>query len=125
MVNKNYLSLKSVVITVCLLILGLNSQATNNGDIDCGVINGTKFYSNNYPPPNGIAAVNGSCSWVKQGTASCGTSNYGGTNYTLYTYKYICNVPLDGYHYLLLLSVLLVGFQSIRHRKIRSIGNKY
>jgi hypothetical protein len=80
------------------------------GKMDCGIIQANLFYSDYYSPPTGTPASNGACSWVKQGTSSCGTRNYGGTNYTLYTYKWICNVPLDTNIYMLMMVVIGFGY---------------
>ncbi|MDQ7949429.1 MAG: hypothetical protein REI78_00835 [Pedobacter sp.] len=65
-----------------------------NGQQDCGLIVSGVFYSNAYPPP-GTPAKSGTCSWTKTSNTSCGTANYGGTNYTLYPHTYICSLPLD------------------------------
>jgi len=81
-----------------------------NGATDCGIIQDGLFYSDYYSPPAGTPAVNGSCSWVKQGSSICAVRNYGGTNYNLYNYKWICNVPLDSNIYILMFVIAIFGY---------------
>ncbi|TKC12935.1 hypothetical protein FA048_04775 [Pedobacter polaris] len=109
---------KITVFTILLLGLFISSTFAHNpptnGKQDCGIIMGNVFYSQYYSPPQGTPAVNGSCSWVKQSNNSCGSYNYNGTNYTLYPYKYICNVPLDDYTYVALFVIGIFGFFKLR-----------
>lgn len=85
------------------------------GATDCGTIQGGVFYSEYYDPPAGTPVSNGACSWVKQGTRSCGTYRYNGTNYTLYNYQFICETPIDSSVYVVSIGVLL--FAVFRKRK--------
>lgn len=117
MVKKLRSRLSIFVISLLLLINSSNCFATNNGDVECGTIQGSTFYTTTtYPPPNGTPVTNGACTWTKQGTASCGTGSYGGQSYTLYTYKYICNVPLDGSSYLLFGATLILAIYYLNRR---------
>lgn len=85
------------------------------GATDCGTIQGGVFYSEYYDPPQGTPVSSGACSWVKQGNSSCGNYRYNGVNYTLYTYKFICNTPVDSQYYVLGIGSFL--FVVLRKRK--------
>lgn len=80
------------------------------GATDCGAIVGSTFYSEYYDPPTGTPVSNSVCSWVKQGTRSCGSYCYNGVNYTLYNYKFICNAPLDSQIYVITIGLTLFAF---------------
>jgi hypothetical protein len=113
----------SWVIGVVMLIIGFQSIALAHdppyaGKTDCGIIQSGVFYSDYYSPPSGTPAASGSCSWVKQGTNSCGTRNYGGTVYVLYNYKWVCNVPLDTNIYFLLFAAISLGYFKLKRKTI-------
>lgn len=112
---------KLKAICVVLLLFAFKSDVLAHdppyaGKTDCGIIQSGVFYSDYYSPPSGTPASSGSCSWVKQGTNSCGTRNYGGTIYTLYTYKWICNVPLDSNIYFLVFGAVALGYLKLRRK---------
>jgi hypothetical protein len=120
---KNIKNKLKWIIGAVVIILGLQSVAFAHdppyaGKTDCGTIQSGVFYSNYYSPPSGTPAASGSCSWVKQGTNSCGTTNYGGTVYTLYNYKWVCNLPLDTNIYCLIFGALVLGYFKIRRNNI-------
>ena len=116
-INKPY-QYKFIFLFFLFIFSGQLVQAhtpPNAGKIDCGTIQGGVFYSEYYDPPTGTPAVNGSCSWIKQGSRSCGTYCYNGVNYSLYTYIYVCNSPIDSQFYLIGLGAL--SFVAIRKRR--------
>ncbi len=116
MPRNNFLSI--IIFTLLLLSLFTNSALAHdppvNGRQECGIISNNVFYSNYYSPPSGTPVTTGSCSWVKQSNTSCGTANYGGTNYTLYPYVWVCNMPLDDYAVVGLVLVAGFGYYQLR-----------
>ncbi|MDQ7949052.1 MAG: hypothetical protein REI78_09010 [Pedobacter sp.] len=110
-----------LIIGVVVLVAGWQSAALAHdppyaGKTDCGIIQSGVFYSDYYSPPSGTPAASGSCSWVKQSNTPCATRNYGGTNYTLYNYKWICNAPLDSHTYILIGAALALGYFQLRRK---------
>jgi hypothetical protein len=109
------------ITTITFLFLGISLSPVLahdppvNGKQDCGLIVDNVFYSEYYSPPQGTPATNGSCSWIRQSNVSCGRYNYNGTNYTLYPYKFICNLPFDNYTELGLLAFGVFGFYRLRN----------
>ena len=84
---------------------------------DCGLISGDLFYSEYYSPPQGTPASVGTCSWVKTSNTVCAVRNFNGTNYNLYPYRFICNMPLDTNAYACVLALGFFGFFRIRLSK--------
>ncbi|MGF1923575.1 MAG: hypothetical protein ACQUHE_05310 [Bacteroidia bacterium] len=115
-------SLPVFLCTLCIsTIVSITVLAHNPptcGQTDCGLIQGSTFYSAYYSPgnPNGTPVSAGGGIWTKTSNSSCGTYNYQGYNYTLYPYKFICALPLDTNNYLLVSGIGIFGFFKLRRR---------
>lgn len=105
-----------LILAYTLLPQYLLAATPVNGQSDCGLIQGSTFYSDQYAPPYGTPAISGSCKWVRQSNTICATRNYGGTNYDLYPHKYICNAPLDDNIGLLFLTAGFFGVYWIKRK---------
>ncbi|MES2650164.1 MAG: hypothetical protein V4663_00415 [Bacteroidota bacterium] len=90
------------------------------GQTDCGLIQGSTFYSSYYSPgnPNGTPVSAGGGTWTKTSTTSCGTYTYQGYKYTLYPHKFICAIPLDMNSYWMMAGLGLMGFLRLRKQLI-------
>ncbi len=114
--------LKSYLVVIVLIAVSSSRVLAHDppycGKTDCGLIQGDTFYSSYYSPgnPNGTPVTAGSGTWTRTSNTSCGTYNYGGTNYTLYPHIFSCNVPLDSSSFILIIGAGILGFFQLRKR---------
>jgi hypothetical protein len=93
-----------------------------SGKTDCGTIQGGVFYSEYYSPPSGTPVSAGGCSWTQTSSSRCDVYNYGGQNYNLYPYKFICPMPFDTNSSIFLVTIGVLGFFRLKKYTISSTG---
>ncbi|RYG20878.1 MAG: hypothetical protein EOO07_04105 [Chitinophagaceae bacterium] len=120
MEKKSYL----VVLVLSLILVIVNSTSVfahyppSCSKTDCGLIVGSRFYSEYYTPgnPDGTPVSAGNGTWTRTSNTSCDIYRYNNVNYTLYPHKFICAMPLDANTYYLMIGVAVIGFFKLRKR---------